>query len=242
MANENMTDNIRRNFESKTTEELLEIWKTNDREEWSDTAFDIISQIVTSRGEFLPTQERHLATIPEEEIDTLGPQLASRFEGLAAVPLSIGAWIGLGHLLVVHHKILPDNVFGLIILTVLPLLGLIGGLYQLFTGINIAHKFQNRRRSNIQIFGMIIIIAITFGFLVFWAIVFDLSNRSFMGRGNDTASGIIVGGVLSLGFVLCYLFRNSQFLSRSAAALGLLGAGVYVVLLCLAVFEAFGIV
>lgn len=41
---------------SKSTEELLNIWEKNDRGEWSDEAFVAIQNILTQRGENLPGQ------------------------------------------------------------------------------------------------------------------------------------------------------------------------------------------
>ena len=34
----------------RETNDLLEIWQTNNRAEWSDIAFEIIKQILTERG------------------------------------------------------------------------------------------------------------------------------------------------------------------------------------------------
>ncbi|MEW5940342.1 MAG: hypothetical protein AB1750_11805, partial [Chloroflexota bacterium] len=40
----------------RETDDLLDIWQTNDRVEWSDTAFEVIKQIITRRGIELPEQ------------------------------------------------------------------------------------------------------------------------------------------------------------------------------------------
>jgi hypothetical protein len=40
----------------KTTEELIEIWQTNDRVDWTDTAFDVIREILQERLGELPPQ------------------------------------------------------------------------------------------------------------------------------------------------------------------------------------------
>lgn len=47
---------IRENFRSKSTEELLEIWETNDRDTWSDEVFEIVKEILAERKEDLPDQ------------------------------------------------------------------------------------------------------------------------------------------------------------------------------------------
>jgi hypothetical protein len=65
-----MSDNLREQiFESlnlKNTDELLDIWQTNDREEWSDTAFDLIREILSERGVEIPVQDEF---VPGEEKD-----------------------------------------------------------------------------------------------------------------------------------------------------------------------------
>ncbi len=40
----------------KTTDELIEIWQTNDRTEWSDAAFDVIQEILRNRIGKVPPQ------------------------------------------------------------------------------------------------------------------------------------------------------------------------------------------
>lgn len=66
-----MTDDYRSQLTStlgmKETEELLDIWQTNDRVEWSDSAFDVIREILTSRGVELPEQDEAVLEHPEEE-------------------------------------------------------------------------------------------------------------------------------------------------------------------------------
>ena len=37
---------IRNNMEQKTTEDLLEIWKENDKDQYTDESFDIIQEII----------------------------------------------------------------------------------------------------------------------------------------------------------------------------------------------------
>ncbi|MGA7195279.1 MAG: hypothetical protein WBW94_16800 [Anaerolineales bacterium] len=41
----------------RETNDLLEIWQTNNRAEWSDIAFEIIKQILTERGLKIPEQD-----------------------------------------------------------------------------------------------------------------------------------------------------------------------------------------
>jgi len=47
---------IHANLHLKETDELLEIWQTNDRTEWSDTAFEVIRDILTERKVEVPVQ------------------------------------------------------------------------------------------------------------------------------------------------------------------------------------------
>ena len=53
----------------KETEELLEIWRANNRFEWSDAALDIVKEILTERGIELPAQHEPMYERPEDEID-----------------------------------------------------------------------------------------------------------------------------------------------------------------------------
>jgi hypothetical protein len=48
---EKRIEQIRRNLVPKSTDELLKIWQTNDREAWTDEAFTAIRQILEERGE-----------------------------------------------------------------------------------------------------------------------------------------------------------------------------------------------
>lgn len=52
-----LEDDIRQTLIHKPTEELLHIWTTNDRLEFSDIAFELISEILAERGVELPPQE-----------------------------------------------------------------------------------------------------------------------------------------------------------------------------------------
>ena len=56
------------NLNSKDTEELLDIWKTNDRAEWSDLAFEILEEILTERVDTLPQQEESMFEKSDEEL------------------------------------------------------------------------------------------------------------------------------------------------------------------------------
>lgn len=56
MDNE-LRDQIYNELSLRETEDLLEIWQTNDHEEWSDTAFEVIKEILIKRLGEIPPQE-----------------------------------------------------------------------------------------------------------------------------------------------------------------------------------------
>jgi len=51
-----MVEHIRQNLANNTNDELLHMWKENDRERWSESAFEAVKQILTERGIELPAQ------------------------------------------------------------------------------------------------------------------------------------------------------------------------------------------
>ncbi|MFZ5905206.1 MAG: hypothetical protein ACOYZ8_16815 [Chloroflexota bacterium] len=53
----NHREEIHNNLSLKDTYELLEIWKTNDRVEWSNTAFEVLQEILAKRIGELPPQD-----------------------------------------------------------------------------------------------------------------------------------------------------------------------------------------
>jgi len=52
----------------KETDELLEIWTTNDRVEWSETAFEVLKEILEQRLAELPAQKEPVLEYVEREI------------------------------------------------------------------------------------------------------------------------------------------------------------------------------
>jgi DNA-directed RNA polymerase subunit RPC12/RpoP len=54
---EELRDQIYNNMNMKDTDELIEIWETNNRYEWSDTAFEVVRQILSNRIGELPEQD-----------------------------------------------------------------------------------------------------------------------------------------------------------------------------------------
>ena len=56
MSNE-LRDQIYNNMNLKDTVELLEIWQKNDHVEWSDSALDIVKEVLEKRGVEIPEQD-----------------------------------------------------------------------------------------------------------------------------------------------------------------------------------------
>lgn len=87
---------IRKNMEEKSLEELLRIWQENDREQWSEKAFEAIKQLLLERGETLPDQKKVLnenqvqeikeeAQTPEKTVADMKKDLRSWGFGLIAI-------------------------------------------------------------------------------------------------------------------------------------------------------------
>jgi len=91
---ERLAKEIMKNFEGKSTEELLSFWKENNKEKWSEEAFESMRRILVARGESLPirTEEKSgkktLHDIPELYNLVLGG-------GLSRKALNIIAFIGI---------------------------------------------------------------------------------------------------------------------------------------------------
>jgi hypothetical protein len=61
-----LREQIYNNMNLKETEELLEIWQTNDRVEWSDSTFDVIKELLIKRGVEIPEQDDPINEYGEE--------------------------------------------------------------------------------------------------------------------------------------------------------------------------------
>jgi ABC-type multidrug transport system fused ATPase/permease subunit len=60
---------IRSKMLEKSTEDLIEIWVKNDREEWSDLAFEVVGEVLHQRIGDLPDQEQPEKRLEEASID-----------------------------------------------------------------------------------------------------------------------------------------------------------------------------
>jgi len=54
--NKKLVEDIRRNWADKSNDELIQIWKENDHEKWSESALEAAKQILTERGIAIPSQ------------------------------------------------------------------------------------------------------------------------------------------------------------------------------------------
>ena len=69
---EELREQIRNNLNLKDTYELLEIWKTNDRVEWSDTTFEVLREILRERIREIPPQDKPIFEYKEVVRDNDG--------------------------------------------------------------------------------------------------------------------------------------------------------------------------
>lgn len=65
--NEELFTQIHNSLKLKDTDELLEIWQTNDHVEWSDSAFEAIREILAGRDVELPEQDEPIYEHTEED-------------------------------------------------------------------------------------------------------------------------------------------------------------------------------
>ena len=87
-----MSDDLRKtiyvNFSQHDTGDLLEIWRTNDRYEWSEQTFDVIREILQERHVELPQQSKPVYT--EHKLRPHGVERKKRndrSDSLKAIPL-----------------------------------------------------------------------------------------------------------------------------------------------------------
>src|ERR1043165_7536267 len=68
-----MSDDLRKHIFNelnlRDTEDLLEIWQTNDHVEWSDQAFNVIKEILQNRGIEIPQQDEPINEYDENEVE-----------------------------------------------------------------------------------------------------------------------------------------------------------------------------
>ena len=68
-----MSDDLRKHIFNelnlRDTEDLLEIWQTNNHVEWSDQAFNVIKEILQNRGIEIPQQDEPINEYDENEVE-----------------------------------------------------------------------------------------------------------------------------------------------------------------------------
>ncbi len=62
-------EEIHNSMNLREAEDLLSIWQTNDRNEWSDIAFDVIKEILQQRSVEIPAQSEPSQSIEKEDGD-----------------------------------------------------------------------------------------------------------------------------------------------------------------------------
>ena len=71
MAQSSLKKQIVENMSLKETDELLEIWKNGDPSEWSDTAFEVVKEILLERLGEIPPQESEKEVPLDDEDEPL---------------------------------------------------------------------------------------------------------------------------------------------------------------------------
>jgi hypothetical protein len=72
MSNSELHGQIYTSLKLKETQELIEIWRTNDRSEWSDEAFDVVQELLEERGAEIPPQNEPVYERKEETAENDG--------------------------------------------------------------------------------------------------------------------------------------------------------------------------
>lgn len=67
--NKGLREQIYKKFDEKETNELLEIWQTNNRIEWSDLAFEVLEEVLKQRKLKLTKQNEPITEYKEEDDD-----------------------------------------------------------------------------------------------------------------------------------------------------------------------------
>jgi len=132
--NNEMVEQVRRKMEEKDTEELLAIWRKNDKEEWTEEAFEAICQILSARGESLPLQreednidleKEHQVQSPKSASYTPSEREATKSNGEAKQPPSKSTSKILGMEMEFEKPLFKENEYILFVLGVLVLGGLL---------------------------------------------------------------------------------------------------------------------
>jgi len=93
--NDGFRKQLRSNFDQKTTDELIEIWKTNNRVDWSDAVFEVVREILLERLPELPAQNPPVTEAMVKEKEKLEKQkVGLKFHWLLPFLGALGFGIG----------------------------------------------------------------------------------------------------------------------------------------------------
>lgn len=67
-----LDDQVMNSMRDKGTNELLDIWRSNDRSQWSESAFSAVSQVLSERGVPAPHQVNVTSVFTEEDSRYVG--------------------------------------------------------------------------------------------------------------------------------------------------------------------------
>jgi HEAT repeat protein len=155
--NDDFRSQLFNTFRQKETSELVEIWQRNDHSEWSETAFDVIQEILLSRLGKLPSQNQPVYE-SIEDIDHFDKRIKELLEnrdidGLAGI---------------LENE--TDSAFGLEVAKVLAKLGDERGLDYLINALEIKNKGVDGKSYVISYISFIVIcfiVSLIFSFLPF---------------------------------------------------------------------------
>jgi len=83
MMDEDFRNSVFNNLNLLETDDLIEIWQNNNRAEWSDTAFEVVQQILRTRLGQLPQQDEPTYEISEQDMDDESDEKISKIIDLA---------------------------------------------------------------------------------------------------------------------------------------------------------------
>jgi hypothetical protein len=83
---------IQQRMQEKDTEELLDIWKRNDRSEWTDVAFEVVREILVERIGEAPPQNTPGTDVSDEEDEEDTFHNTRRITLLAEIALKL-SWL-----------------------------------------------------------------------------------------------------------------------------------------------------
>ncbi len=116
-----VVESIRKKMNLKSNDELLKIWKENDRRHYTEEAFKIIKQLILQRGIALPQQIEKIDEVASLKKITIRPSSSEKFLGFFLLFTAIATLLVFWTFLIVLEKAgnpLEENVIELIILII----------------------------------------------------------------------------------------------------------------------------